>query len=100
MWPKTVNQAKAIQEKLKTRKNFRNMVTEPKYVCGCDVSYSRKNFAVKSACAVFTYPGLKKVEIKTYQCRPDFLFPYIPGLLSFREIPFILKAIGKINEVF
>jgi len=44
---------------------------------------------------VLSYPGLFKVDEAWAKGRMD--FPYIPGLLSFREIPFLLKALERIR---
>lgn len=41
---------------------------------------------------------VKEVEIQTFETRPDYLFPYIPGLLAFRELPFLMHALKKIKS--
>jgi len=43
-----------------------------------------------------SYPSLKKVEEKWVKGITN--FPYIPGLLSFREIPIILEAVKKLES--
>lgn len=44
---------------------------------------------------ILTYPGLQLVERSL--ARTPTRFPYIPGLLSFREIPALLQALEKIK---
>jgi deoxyribonuclease V len=99
-WPDTIKQAKSIQEKLLKEINLKNLVKNPRYICGCDVSYApqKTSTKVKAACAIYSYPYIKEIEISTFQTTCKSLFPYIPGYLSFRETPFILKAIEKIKS--
>lgn len=60
------------------------------YIAGIDVSVSRNSNLGQAAIVILKYPDLEIVEIK--KACGDITFPYIPGLLSFREIPLILKA--------
>jgi len=64
-------------------------------IAGADVHFPSKG-AVRAAIVVLTYPGLEIVESSVYEgiCA----FPYIPGLLSFREIPPLLEAWKKLRE--
>ena len=63
-------------------------------VAGVDVAYTHK-LAV-GAVVILDYNTLEEVESRTatYQVR----FPYIPTLLSFREIPVIMACIKKVNQ--
>jgi deoxyribonuclease V len=45
--------------------------------------------------AILTFPGLQVVE--TFLARQPTRFPYVPGLLSFREIPALLEALSNIK---
>jgi deoxyribonuclease V len=64
-------------------------------VAGCDVAYSSSGKACAAVC-VFDYPGLTKIyEAITVT---DITFPYIPGLLAFREGPALLKAFACLKE--
>lgn len=97
-WPETVKQARKIQEDFIQKRNFKNLINNPGFICGCDVNYSPGGKEVKAACAVFSYPDLEEIEIETFKTNPRYLFPYIPGLLGFRELPFLLQAIKKIKS--
>jgi len=72
-------------------------LTAVQYVAGVDVSISRIRDTATAAVVVLSYPSLEVVETQTVHGKPG--FPYIPGLLSFREAPLILQAcrLLKIN---
>jgi len=64
-------------------------------LAGFDLSYLSDREAI-AGCVLFEWPSLK--EITRVYCRADITFPYIPGLLSFREIPPLLKLWKKIKK--
>jgi deoxyribonuclease V len=62
-------------------------------IAGVDVSV--KNDRCKAAIVVMSYPGLKILESAT--CTTKTAYPYVPGLLTFREGPVILKCLKKLS---
>jgi deoxyribonuclease V len=58
-------------------------------VAGLDISV-RRNKTALAAVVVLSYPDLKLIE--RAQLEGQVVFPYIPGLLSFREIPLALQV--------
>ncbi len=62
-------------------------------IAGVDVSV--RNEIARAAVVVFDYPGLNHLEYAVAERRVT--FPYVPGLLSFREGPVILDAIDKLS---
>ncbi|MEM2102400.1 MAG: endonuclease V [Candidatus Bathyarchaeia archaeon] len=64
-----------------------------RYIAGIDIAYSEQ-FAIGAA-AVLDYKSLLLKEFKTTICKTR--FPYIPTLLSFREIPPAVSAIKKLK---
>jgi len=58
-------------------------------VAGADVHFPSKGTA-RAIIVILTYPGLAFVEASQHE--GPCLFPYVPGLLSFREIPSLLEA--------
>ncbi len=68
---------------------------EIRHVAGADAAYDQDT--IYAAVVVMTFPGLKAVEQRcTVQKVP---FPYIPGLLSFREGPALLDAFRNLSTV-
>jgi len=72
-------------------------VVSPRFIAGVDVSVSRARGAATGAVIVLEYPGLSLVEAKIVYGEVD--FPYVPGLLSFREVPLVLKAFEILETV-
>jgi len=62
-------------------------------IAGVDVSV--KNDISKAAIVLLSYPRMEVIETVTHTQKT--CFPYVPGLLSFREAPVILKCIEKIK---
>ena len=92
---KTVAEAKKIQEKLRNQVITQDCLGQVHYVAGTDVGF-KDNYAItQSAVAVLSFPELELVETAITEIPTT--FPYIPGYLSFREIPAILKAMEKLQ---
>lgn len=88
----SVEEARRIQDELRGRvvlKSERYASTPPETVAGVDVAF--RNGIAYAACDVFSYPQLELLEEKTAFRRVT--YPYIPGFLSFREIPVIMNTL-------
>jgi deoxyribonuclease V len=64
-------------------------------VAGCDVHFPSKQVA-RAAVVVLSFPGLKVLEEVSGETACS--FPYIPGLLSFRELPALLPLLGGLRR--
>jgi deoxyribonuclease V len=82
-WDLPPADARQIQERLRERVIRRDCFTVVRRICGVDVGF-RGRRAV-AACVVMSFPGLEILEQRSRQGPVE--FPYVPGLLSFREIP-------------
>jgi len=93
-WQVTPAQAQAIQRRLATLVSKRNEVSSPKLIAGVDISPPNAQGVAIGAIVVLAYPQLTVVEVGVAEQRIG--FPYVPGLLSFRELPLILAACQKL----
>lgn len=59
-------------------------------IAGADVGFEQNGQITRAAIAILTYPALTLVEYKI--ARINTVLPYIPGLLSFRELPALISA--------
>jgi deoxyribonuclease V len=95
-WPHTVEEAIAIQESLRNQIITADKLSEPiEYVAGVDMGFEADGTISRAAVAVLSFPDLQVVE--TTLARRPTTFPYIPGFLSFREIPAVLDALEKVK---
>ncbi len=92
-WDVTTAEARAIQERLRSRVVRRGKPRKVRHVAGVDVSV-RGDRAI-AAIVVLRIDDLQIVEVALERQRVP--FPYVPGLLSFRECPSILAAIKKLT---
>ncbi len=67
----------------------------PRYIAGVDISVNRFSKTGTGAVVVLTFPALRVAEIQVVTDRIN--FPYVPGLLSFREAPLLLAAFEKLK---
>lgn len=95
-WKVSPREAIRIQEELRKKLRLKPPKTPFKTVAGADVSYSRTDENLFAAFLIFSYPDLNLLESASARGRGS--FPYIPGLLSFREAPILLKAFSKLER--
>ncbi len=90
-----LNELKRIQLELVHRVRLKPFHSTIKYVAGGDISYNRGNNTMTAVIAVLDYPSLRLVEIAHHTAPVE--FPYIPTFLSFRELPALKAAFGKLK---
>ena len=93
-WKVSPAEAIQIQDKLRKRLRLRPPRTRLETVAAGDVAYARGDDMTYAAFLLFTYPDLTLLESASAKGRAS--FPYIPGLLTFREAPILLKAFSKL----
>jgi deoxyribonuclease V len=97
-WPATEEQARAIQDELRARVVLDEPGPAPGtgYVTGVDVAYDDERDVVAAAAVVLDAGTLDVVAEATAVGRIS--FPYVPGLLAFREIPTVLAALDALSR--
>lgn len=98
-WDVTISEAMAIQEGLRERLILSDDpgTAPPLTVAGADISYARHSDLFFAVAILFSYPDLEVLEEAVWMERVR--FPYVPGLLSFREAPPLLKAFEQLSRV-
>ncbi len=66
------------------------------YIAGIDVAFPNRGETTRAAVVVMDYPALNMVEQAITEQPTE--FPYIPGFLSFREVPALLNAFKQIQQ--
>ena len=96
-WDVSPEEAITIQKSLLDRIRIEDDFGAIHTVAGVDVGFEKGGGITRAAIAVLDFATLKPVESAV--ARKPTTFPYIPGLLSFREIPAVLEAMLKLNSV-
>ena len=89
-WTLAPAEAIALQHELRSRITIHPLEGEPRFVAGADLSFDKGSDTVFAGIVVLAFPSLEKVEERGL--RTTATFPYVPGLLSFREAPAILQV--------
>jgi len=94
-WQMSTNQAFELQLRLASQVSRNSEITSPRFIAGVDVSVDRVHGVATGAVVVLSYPQLRVVETQVVEGKVD--FPYVPGLLSFREAPLTLAAFERLD---
>ena len=95
-WDVDAREAVGIQRDLASRVIAEDgFGTPPRYVAGVDLSPGDADGVATAAVVLLELPELRKVEVKVHRGKPG--FPYVPGLLSFREAPLVLGALEQLE---
>jgi len=94
-WNLSAPEARAVQERLASRVVRHDDLPPIRSVAGVDVGFEDNGRITRAAVAVLSFPGLQPVTHAI--ARRKTTFPYIPGLLSFREIPAVLAALRRLT---
>lgn len=97
---KTVADAYEAQKEMAEHVILQDAFTKPiQYVGGMDVSNTPfdPEQMIFGAAVVCSYPSLARVETETYVLKQT--FPYVPGLLGFREVPVLVDAFQKLSRM-
>ncbi len=93
-WDVSPAEAMQIQERLRSRVSTTNALTTVRTVAGVDIGI--QGDVARAAVVVLRYPDLTLLEKSLAELPVP--FPYIPGLLAFREAPAILAACARLQS--
>lgn len=94
-WDVTPAEAVALQQQLRSQIRIEPLTQLPQTIAGCDISFNKFEETVYAGIVVLRLDTLETVEEAGVVSTAP--FPYVPGLLSFREIPSLLEAWQKLK---
>lgn len=94
-WDLTPKQAVQLQRRLFQQVRTDLVLRAPRRIAGVDVAYLRESRQSVATVVILSYPELATVECSVIKTTTP--FPYVPGLLSFRETPAILEAMARLS---
>jgi len=94
-WNLTPREAMREQERLRDRVVLKDKLNDIRYVAGADLAFDPETETAFAGVIVYRFPELKEVERRS--ARRKLRFPYIPGLLSFREGPALAAAFARLR---
>ncbi len=95
-WNLAPREAIALQRELAPRVERNDRLGPVECVAGIDVGFEDDGRVTRAAAALLSFPGLQPLEHAI--AREPTRFPYIPGLLSFREVPAALAALRLLSR--
>jgi len=94
-WNLSYSQARECQKNLASKVQFTPLKKQPKLIAGIDCAFSKDGKKIIAAVVVLKLPDF--VSVETTSALRKVTFPYIPGLLSFREAPVCIAAVEKLK---
>jgi len=94
-WNLTPQQAVRLQQAWRERVERQDRCGPLHYVAGADMAFDAETNNAFAGVIVYRFPELEEVERRT--ARRTLCFPYVPGLLSFREGPVLLAAFAQLQ---
>ena len=94
-WSLTPKEAVELQKRLRERVRVEPLKGKVETVAGADISFNKFDPTIYTAVVVLRLPTLEVVE--EVGLVSETKFPYVPGLLSFRESPSVLEAWSRLK---
>jgi deoxyribonuclease V len=94
-WTMTPREAVELQKTLRERVRLQPLKKQIKTIAGADISFNKFSPVVYAGLVVMRLPSLEVIEEVGVVSETQ--FPYVPGLLSFRESPSVLEAWAKLK---
>ncbi|HEV3146974.1 MAG TPA: deoxyribonuclease V [Gemmataceae bacterium] len=94
-WNVTPKEAVQLQRKMASRIDARVPLTRMELIAGADIGYDVQTKKMYATVLVFRLADDQVIETQDVILKTK--FPYVPGLLTFREAPALLKAFAKLK---
>jgi deoxyribonuclease V len=95
LWDLKPAEARRLQERLRERVILEDDFQPLRYVAGADLAFDPATEIAFAGVIVYRFPALEEVE--RCRARRKLRFPYVPGLLTFREGPILLAALARLR---
>ncbi|UCG82529.1 MAG: deoxyribonuclease V [Dehalococcoidia bacterium] len=94
-WQLNPSEAKETQALLASQVIREDKSGNVRLIAGVDISSPNSDGYARAAVVILSYPALEMMETKVVEQRVT--FPYVPGLLSFRESPLVIAACEELD---
>ncbi|HVU67732.1 MAG TPA: deoxyribonuclease V [Ktedonobacteraceae bacterium] len=95
-WNLSIEEAKELQRELAGKVILEDQFDDIRFVAGVDMAINENNGMARAAIVLFSFPELTMLEKHVYE--EPLRMDYIPGLLSFRELPALLGAFQQLKQ--
>ena len=95
-WDVTPREAIRIQQRIAPKVCLHDDFPDIRSVAGADIAFDRKTDRGFAVLVRFSFPEMRRLEV--VHAAGKLRMPYVPGLLSFREAPLLIKAFHKFRE--
>jgi deoxyribonuclease V len=95
-WDVSCKEAIAIQETLKTKICLTECSETIRWIAGCDIAIHPETEMAVGGVIVYSFPEMRELERRFIIDK--IRFPYVPGLLAFREAPLLLKVLESLTH--
>ncbi|MEW5995255.1 MAG: deoxyribonuclease V [Candidatus Zixiibacteriota bacterium] len=95
-WNVSPKEAMRIQAELRSQVVLERGFGEIGFIAGADIALDKDTNKGYAGVIVYRFPEL--IEVERRHAVENLTFPYIPGLLAFREAPVLLKAFAEVKQ--
>ena len=95
-WDGSIAAARTLQTSLADRIVLRDDFAEPRLLAGFDVGFEEEGAVTRAAVVLLDAATLRPLE--SHIAHTETSMPYVPGLLSFRELPALLSALAMLTR--
>lgn len=96
-WDGNIDTARMLQTELAKRVSLQDDFAEPRILAGFDVGLEEEGAITRAAVVLLDAETLKPIE--SHIARVNTSMPYVPGLLSFRELPALMAALAMLTRM-